>query len=120
MASGLFFFAGRMDGSIAHREKSSKIEGLSAYAKRTVPVSRTNDLTSAMRNWLGDGTRATLNRHGDLVITSADGMRKIRFDINNTRPHENVHMHIERFTGSRWVPFDRSLPQIFPRDVPHR
>lgn len=46
---------------------------------------------------------------------SADGKRRVRFDINNTYPHNNVHGHIEEFVNGSW---QKSGP-IYPWDVPH-
>jgi len=74
-----------------------------------------------IRGWVGDGGQTFKNQNGDTIIMSADGTRKVRFDINNPHPHENPHMHFEHLNNKgNWVPVDPSNPQIYPFNVPHR
>lgn len=60
------------------------------------------------------------NEAGDLVMESADGLKKIRFDINRPAPHKNPHSHVEIFkkVKNKKVPVEKSGP-IYPKDVPH-
>jgi hypothetical protein len=69
---------------------------------------------------VGQGAKGTLNDAGDLVIESANGLKKVRFDINHTAPHKNPHGHVELFkkVKNNKVPVKKSGP-IYPRDVPH-
>lgn len=69
------------------------------------------DLAKNMKDWLGKDAKVITNQSGDKVFLSGDGLRRIRFDINNYSPHEGVHAHIEEFINGVWV---KSGP-IFPK-----
>ena len=46
------------------------------------------------KKWLGKGSRVIINRSGDKIFMSKDGLRKMRFDINN--PHGYApHVQLE-------------------------
>jgi hypothetical protein len=69
--------------------------------------------------WLGEGSRAIINKNGDLVLMSKDGLKKIRFDINKPYPHIHPHTHIEQFINGQWVKGQyEGVPQLYPKDVP--
>jgi hypothetical protein len=55
-----------------------------------------------------------------LVIESADGAKKVRFDINDPSPHNSPHGHVEEFkqVKNKMKPKYKSGP-IYPKDVPH-
>ncbi|MCL2425179.1 MAG: hypothetical protein FWD05_02465 [Oscillospiraceae bacterium] len=76
-------------------------------------------LSRQASDWLGPNTRIVTNSSGDKIFISADGMRKIRFDINNPLPHNNPHVHIEIFVNGRWKPASSAVTQIYPSNVPH-
>ncbi|MGE0197879.1 MAG: hypothetical protein AB7N99_06870 [Simkaniaceae bacterium] len=73
-------------------------------------------LEGRISNWLGEETRLIRNPEGDLVFLSKDGTRRVRFDFNRTRPHDNPHCHVEIKINGKW---DKSGP-IYPIDVPHK
>jgi len=73
------------------------------------------DLVKDMKDWLGNDAKVITNKNGDKVFMSSDGTRRIRFDINNTSPHNNPHGHVEELINGKWV---KSGP-IYPKDVPH-
>lgn len=75
-----------------------------------------DDTVRMADDWLGPNVRTITNRAGDKVFLSDDGLRRIRFDINNPAPHTSPHAHVEELINGRWV---KSGP-IFPRDVPQR
>ena len=83
--------------------------------RKTNSVVRT---ANAASQWLGKGTKVKTNKYGDKIFVSADSLRQIRFDINHTYPHLNVHAHLEyRITRrSAWI---KSGP-LYPRGVPKR
>ena len=68
-----------------------------------------------MKDWLGKDARVITNKNGDKVFISGDGTKRIRFDINNTSPHNNPHGHVEQLINGKWV---KSGP-TYPKDVPH-
>ena len=76
----------------------------------------TNKVANDAKEWLGDDAQMVTNKSGDKIFLSGDGNRRIRFDINNPSPHENMHAHIEYFNGNRWK---KSGP-IFPKGLPHK
>ncbi|MCG8340596.1 MAG: hypothetical protein MI674_05005, partial [Cytophagales bacterium] len=53
------------------------------------------------REWLGEGTKTITNKVGDLILVSQDGLRKMRFDINN--PYSSApHIHLQSFRNGKW------------------
>jgi RHS repeat-associated protein len=73
------------------------------------------DTAQAIKDWLGPGAQAFRNKAGDLITMSRDGLRKVRFDINNPSPHANPHTHVEVLQNGEWVG-----TRIFPPGVtPH-
>lgn len=80
-----------------------------------ISLRQLKSLENRVSNWLGDGTRLIKNPEGDLVFISQDKLRRVRFDFNRTKPHNNPHCHVEIKRGDRW---DKSGP-IYPKDVPN-
>ena len=76
---------------------------------------KVTDLAKDIKDWLGKDARVITNKNGDKVFMSGDGTKRIRFDINNTSPHNNPHGHVEELVNGKWV---KSGP-IYPTDVPH-
>ncbi len=72
-------------------------------------------LEKQISSWLGEGAKFIRNEAGDSVFLSKDGMRCVRFDFNNTKPHNNLHAHVEIKVDGKWV----KSGQIYPIDVPH-
>ncbi|MCL1999440.1 MAG: hypothetical protein FWG65_11815 [Turicibacter sp.] len=72
-----------------------------------------------MEDWLGAEARLIRNKYGDKIILSKDGLRRVRFDINRPKPHNNQHMHVEHLVGSKWKAVDPNKKQLYPYDVPH-
>ena len=64
--------------------------------------------------WLGKDAKMITNSNGDKVFISADGKRRIRFDIKHPAQHQNPHSHVEEFIDGEWK---KSGP-IFPIDTP--
>ena len=75
-----------------------------------------NKAADDIANWLGKDARMIKNDAGDRIFVSADGTKRVRFDINRPYPHENPHSHVEEIINGRWV---KSGP-IYPRDLPSR
>ena len=76
---------------------------------------KVTDLAKDVKDWLGKDAKVITNKNGDKVFISSDGTRRIRFDINNTSPHNNPHGHVEQLVNGKWV---KSGP-LYPKDVPH-
>ncbi len=72
-----------------------------------------DDLVSNIAEWLGPGSRAIKNDAGDLIMVSANGTKRLRFDINRPYPHGSPHSHVEELVNGTWK---KSGP-IFPKDV---
>ena len=72
-------------------------------------------LEKQISDWLGEGTQLMRNKAGDPVFLSQDGLRCVRFDFNKTKPHNNLHIHVEVKIDGKWV----KSGQIYPTDVPH-
>ena len=71
------------------------------YAEEHMPNeafgSDTKDIAQQTKEWLGSDARIITNKSGDKIFMSDDGTKRVRFDINNTTPHNNPHAHIEEF-----------------------
>lgn len=76
--------------------------------------SSVKSLAKDLKSWLGSDARAILNKSDDLIILSKNGSRRLRFDINNTSPHKNLHSHVEELIDGKWV---KSGP-LYPKDLP--
>jgi hypothetical protein len=63
--------------------------------------------------FLGKDARVITNPAGDTIFLSKDGLRRVRFDINNPSPHLNPHSHVEINVNGKWV---KSGP-LYPSDV---
>ena len=66
------------------------------------------------KEWLGDDAKILTNKSGDKIFLSKDGTRRLRFDLNNPKPHSNPHAHVEYKTGSNT--WHKSGP-LWPKDV---
>ena len=72
----------------------------SVGAKSAAKVRQAREL---VEGYLGPGTVVKTNNAGDKIFLSADGARKVRFDVKN--PHgDKPHMHFEKkLPSGRWV-----------------
>jgi RHS repeat-associated protein len=94
--------------------------GEATAAQGGAPGGAAKEGADLIGRYLGPGARASRNKAGDLVVESADGAKKVRFDIKRPAPHSNPHAHVEEFTTvkNKSVPTYKSGP-IYPKDVPH-
>ena len=77
---------------------------------------RVEDLARNLRDWLGNDARMITNSSGDRIFISKDGLRRVRFDINNPSPHQSSHGHVERLVNGSW---QKSGP-LFPINAPQK
>ncbi len=49
---------------------------------------------------------------GDPYFMSEDGLRKVRWDWNNTSPHDFRHLHFEVFDNGKWKDAIKGKSQI--------
>ena len=76
------------------RDKFFDVEGISLYDRsiwdyvnlvegtgRT--ANKVDNLTSDIKNWVGEDGRVFTNDSGDKIFLSKDGTRRVRFDISN-------------------------------------
>ncbi len=68
-----------------------------------------------VEDYLGEGAKMIENLEKDLIFISKDGRKRVRFDLNNPKPHRNPHGHVEELINGKW---QKSGP-IYPVDVPH-
>lgn len=73
------------------------------------------NLSRKILDWLGPTSRLIKNKAGDIILLSADGLKRVRFDINRPFPHENLHSHVEELINGEWQGI-----RIYPHDVPHK
>ncbi|MDE7332098.1 MAG: hypothetical protein K2O16_07630 [Lachnospiraceae bacterium] len=106
LSSAAFYGAGRA----AEAVNSSVRNGYEAGSN-----SKVDNTTKQAKEWLGKDVRTITNKNGDKVFMSNDATKRLKFDINNTSPHNNPHGHVEEFVDGKWI---KSGP-IYPADVPH-
>jgi hypothetical protein len=64
-------------------------------------VSSIEKLNVELQSYLGPDYTSITNKFGDKVFLSKDGIKRVRFDIQN--PHgDHPHMHIQMKDGTRW------------------
>ncbi|MGA8163909.1 MAG: hypothetical protein WB791_02660, partial [Waddliaceae bacterium] len=71
-------------------------------------------LEKEISDWLGKNTRCILNDAKDPIFLSKDGLRRVRFDFNNSHGLPK-HMHIEHKPFKKWRDLT-SEHWIFPND----
>lgn len=109
--------------SVVEKIASPEAQVLTALAKGEGSISvEVVQLEKKLSEWLGEGTKLLRNEAGDPILLSKDGLRKVRFDFKNPEPHEFPHMHLEQKINNKWedVVGSEGIPQIYPKDVPHR
>jgi hypothetical protein len=72
------------------------------------------DAAKLAKEWLGEDAKVVTNKAGDKVITSKDGLRKIRFDIKNSQG-DAPHMHLEEFKNGKWRDVISGKHRIYPK-----
>ena len=78
-----------------------------------------DDLATDISDWVrqGGGVRVIRNSDGDFILVNDANTRRFRFDIFDTYPHQNPHMHLEYMDEQGiWV----KPGPIFPSDVDPR
>jgi len=81
------------------------------------PPDNVKGFSKVLEDYLGPGTTGKPNAKGDWWFVSADGERKVRFDIADpVHDGMNPHMHIEIWDKGKndWVDAVDSLHQIYP------
>lgn len=84
------------------------------------PKGKVSKAADSIEDYLGSGAKSKINEAGDLVVESAKGTKKVRFDIKDPSPHKSPHGHVEEFSQvkNKMKPKFKSGP-IYPKDVPH-
>jgi hypothetical protein len=77
-------------------------------------LSKVDDAVKGIKKWLGPGTTVKTNKAGDKIFLSANGKKRIRFDIKRPHPHKNPHGHVDELVNGKWV----KSGQIYPKGVP--
>lgn len=74
-----------------------QIVGSAGLGNLLSAVRGTSSISSTVQgidDYIGAGGKAFRNDAGDLIIQSRNGLREVRFDINNPAPHTMQHTHI--------------------------
>ena len=95
-------------------EQKSLLDSVFGVGNST-KIAEVGRLERQISDWLKEGAKFIRNESGDSVFLSKDGLRRVRFDFNNTSPHHNCHAHVEVKINDKWV----KSGQIYPIDVPH-
>ena len=117
MASSLFFAVAKQDVSAREGVKGGvkATQQLISLEKRITKASPgVQAAYKSAREWLGEGARTITNKAGDLILVSKDGLRKMRFDINN--PHGYApHIHLQSFRNGKWRDAISGKHHIYPK-----
>jgi RHS repeat-associated protein len=62
--------------------------------------------------YLGNSVKVIINKAGDRIFLSQDGLKRIRFDIKRPHPHKNPHAHVEQKVDGKW-----RGGRAYPKDV---
>jgi RHS repeat-associated protein len=86
------------------------------YASSTLRtnVNLVDDAVLQARRYLGTDYRAIVNKAGDRIFMSKDGLRKMRFDIKNTHG-DKPHLHIEQYSNGKWRDAIPGTHRIYPK-----
>ncbi|MEQ1934219.1 MAG: RHS repeat-associated core domain-containing protein, partial [Fimbriimonadaceae bacterium] len=90
-----------------------------ARAARAAAALTASKIAQALRSieaFLGKGFTHKINKAGDIILMSADGKKKVRLDINKTKPHQSVHVDIEIW-NEKTGKFE-NVGKAYPNDVP--
>ncbi|MCI0382769.1 MAG: tetratricopeptide repeat protein [Chlamydiae bacterium] len=96
---------------IGQLRKIGKLEEITGLSIQTGEVVQ---LEKRISGWLGEGTKLIRNEAGDPIFISKDGLKRIRFDFNNSHG-DKVHLHIEQKLNGRWQDAS-SQHRIYPTD----
>jgi hypothetical protein len=99
---------------LARTTTSTSVETIDPFVKSFDKL-KVLEAEKMIKAYLGENSLLIRNQAQDLVLISQDRLRKVRFDFNNPKPHNNPHMHVEQIKGSKW----KDSGQIYPVDVPH-
>jgi hypothetical protein len=100
-------------GVVVHNVSRSGWGAFGWGKKLIAPKGAVGDAAASARNFLGGGYKAITNKAGDTVLMSKDGLRKMRFDFNNTSG-DLPHVHIEQFINGRWRDAIPGAHRIYP------
>gem|GEM_PF-3776324 len=91
-------------------------EGFDAYdgPDTSVLESKEQEAVGQIRDWLGENYKALTNKSGDKIFISQDGLRKVRFDIENSHG-DKPHIHLEVFEQDKWKDAVQDRHRIYPK-----
>jgi hypothetical protein len=107
-------FAGMNPGMIAEGVQHAK--NLATVIQSSLSGNqKISNAVQSISDWLGPDVQMKTNKSEDKIFLSANGDRRVRFDLNNPSPHNNPHGHVEELINGHWV---KSGP-IYPSDIPN-
>jgi RHS repeat-associated protein len=69
---------------------------------------------NSAKSWLGRGADWIINKSGDVIFTSEDGLRRFRY--NTINPHGDLpHVHLEEFIRDKWRDAIPGIHRIYPK-----
>ena len=73
------------------------------------------DSAKAVGDFVGPNARAFVNKAGDLIMESYDGLKQVRFDFKNPAPHADPHVHTIVYEKIKNKKVKRIDERIFPK-----
>jgi len=78
------------------------------------PEEALENTANLAKSWLGEDARVIVNKAGDKIFISKDGLRKIRFDINNS--HRDIpHIHLQELKNGKWKDVIPNAHRLYPK-----
>ncbi len=75
--------------------------GKAGRAVRGARSAATSKTVDDIMRYLGDDAFVKFNDFGDLIVSSKNGLREIRFDFNNFAPHHGPHLHVIEYVAKK-------------------
>jgi hypothetical protein len=79
---------------------------------------KADDAFGLIVKYVGEDAVGQLNKHGDLILESKDGLRQVRFDVNHPQPHRSPHAHVVEYRNTKNGKERIYNERVYPRDVP--
>jgi hypothetical protein len=81
-----------------------------------VVQAKVTSVADAIENWLGKGWKQELESGSDLALKSADGTRRIRFDLIKSRGLP-PHINLELWKMRNLYPGDRTWDEVINKHI---
>ena len=92
-------------------------KGEGATPRLNGPTPRVRAVGDALEDWLGPDAKPIVNKHGDLILLSKDGKRKVQFHLKTPHsPDDLPHVHLQAWDDvtKDWIDAIPDRHRIYP------